>query len=102
MDGTLRTTLTPRRYSWLAYVLVGMPDKGMVGFGRGRSNDSTVKAIDDAFFEGESCDRWYFVALADGSFFPTSPLFDLVNTTNRQHPLTPLTISSLNDPLSPL
>lgn len=30
-----------------------MPDKGMVGFGRGRSNDSTVKAIDDAFFEGE-------------------------------------------------
>ena len=56
MDGSLWTTLTPRRYSWLAYVLVGMPDKGMVGFGRGRSNDSTVKAIDDAFFEGESGD----------------------------------------------
>jgi hypothetical protein len=42
-----------------------MPDKGMVGFGRGRSNDSTVKAIDDAFFEGESGDGnlWHLLTV---------------------------------------
>ena len=48
----------------MAYVVVGVPEKGMVGIGRGKG-DSAPTAVDQAFHQGksrkfQSCAPYFF------------------------------------------